>query len=187
MDSRDRIIAELRELVAKQAAQLEQQAKRITDLELQLAKALKNSSNSSKSPSSDIVKPPKKQGKGRKKSKQGGQTGHERKLREPLLPERVDATIDYEIEDDEVQRLKLTLTGEFETIQQIEIPNAPVIVTEHRFPFYESPAGDLYYPYAPEVHGKPIFGPRLLATIGWMKSRAHCSYTTIEKYCDDVL
>jgi len=47
--------------------------------------------------------------------------GHERKLREPLLPEGVDATIDYEIEDDEVQRLKLTLTGEFETIQQIEI------------------------------------------------------------------
>ncbi len=45
MDSRDRIIAELRELVAKQAAQLEQQAKRITDLELQLAKAMKNSSN----------------------------------------------------------------------------------------------------------------------------------------------
>ena len=44
MDSRDRIIADLRELVAKQATQLEQQAKRISELELQLAKALKNSS-----------------------------------------------------------------------------------------------------------------------------------------------
>ncbi len=155
MDSRDRIIAELRELVAKQAAQLEQQAKRITELELQLAKALKNSSNSSKSPSSDIVKPPKKQAKRRKKAQRGGQKGHDRKLREPLPPERVDKTIDYEINDDEVERLKLTLTGEYETIQHIELPDAPVIVTEHRFPLYESPEGDVYYPYAPEVHGKP--------------------------------
>jgi hypothetical protein len=187
MDGKDRIIAELRELVVQQAAQLEQQAKRIAELELQLAKALKNSSNSSKSPSSDIVKPPKKQAKRRKKAKRGGQKGHERKLREPLPPERVDVTIDYEIEDDEVERLKLTLTGEFETIQQIELPETPVVVTEHRFPLYESPEGDVYYPYAPEVHGQPIFGPRLLATIGWMKSRAHSSYTAIETYCDDVL
>jgi len=180
MADHDAIIAELR----KTNAELLQ---RIAKLELQLAKALKNSSNSSKSPSSDIVKPPKKQAKRRKKAKRGGQKGHERKLREPLPPERVDVTIDYEIDDDEVERLKLTLTGEFETIQHIELPDVPVIVTEHRFPFYESPEGDVYYPYAPEVHGKPIFGPRLLATIGWMKSQAHSSYTTLAKYCDDVL
>ena len=180
MADRDDLIAELR---STNAALLQ----RITELELQLAKALKNSSNSSKSPSSDIVKPPKKQAKRRKKAKRGGQKGHERKLRKPLPPERVDVTIDYEIDADEVERLKLTLTGEFETIQHIELPDVPVIVTEHRFPLYESPEGDLYYPYAPEVHGKPIFGPRLLATIGWMKSQAHSSYTTLEKYCDDVL
>ncbi len=83
--------------------------------------------------------------------------------------------------------MKLTLTGEVETIQHIELPDVPVIVTEHRFPLYESAEGDVYYPYVPEVHGKPIFGPRLLATMGWMKPRAHSSYTTLEKYCDDVL
>ncbi len=26
-----------------------------------------------------------------------------------------------------------------------------------------------------------------MTTIGWMKSKAHCSYTTIEEYFDDVL
>jgi len=194
MASKDDIIADLRRIVDAQAKTIERLENRIADLldrvsglELQLAKALKNSSNSSLSPSSDIVKPPKKQAKRRKKAKRGGQKGHDRKLREPLPPERVDETIDYEIEDAEVERLKLTLTDEFDTIQHIEMPDAPVIVTEHRFRLYESPEGDLYYPYAPEVQGKPIFGPRLLATIGWMKSRAHCSYTTIEKYCDDVL
>ncbi len=65
-----------------------------------------------------------KQAKRRKKFKLGGQKGHERKLREPLPPEPVDETvdyeIDYEIEDDEVDRLKRTLTGQFDTIQQIE-------------------------------------------------------------------
>jgi len=194
MGTKDDIIADLRRLVERQAKQIDTQAKqianlldRVSDLELQLAKALKNSSNSSKSPSSDIVKPPKKQAKRRQKAKRGGQQGHERKLRKPLPPERVDETIDYEIDDAEVQRLKLIPTGEFETIQHIELPETPVIVTEHRFRLYESPEGDLYYPYAPEVHGQPIFGPRLLATIGWMKSRAHSSYTTIEKYCEDVL
>ncbi len=180
MTDQDDLIAELRSTNAKLL-------QRISELELQLAKALKNSSNSSKSPSSDIVKPTKKQAKRRKKSKRGGQKGHPQKLREPLPPERVDKTIDYEIEDDEVERLKLTLTGEFETIQQIELPAATVVVTEHRFPFYETPDGDVYCPYAPEVHGQPIFGPRLLATIGWTKSRAHCSYTTIETWMDDVL
>jgi len=194
METKDDIIADLRRLVERQAKQINTQAKqiadlldRVSDLELQLAKAMKNSSNSSKSPSSDIVKPAKKQAKRRQKSKQGGQQGHERKLREPLPPERIDETIDYEISDDEIQRLQLTPTGEFETIQHIELPNAPVIVTEHRFRLYKSSEGDVYYPYVPEVHGQPIFGPRLLATIGWMKSRAHSSYTTIEKYCEDVL
>jgi uncharacterized coiled-coil protein SlyX len=57
MDRRDALINELRELVAKQAAQLEKQAARIAELELKLAKALKDSSTSSKPPSSDIAKP----------------------------------------------------------------------------------------------------------------------------------
>jgi hypothetical protein len=50
VDSRDKIIAELRDLVAKQAAQLEEQAARIAELELALAKAKKDSSTSSKPP-----------------------------------------------------------------------------------------------------------------------------------------
>jgi len=45
----DIIIAELRGII-------DAQTKRIADLEAKLAKALKNSSNSSKSPSSDIVR-----------------------------------------------------------------------------------------------------------------------------------
>jgi hypothetical protein len=105
MDSRDTVIEVLRDLVAKQAAQIEKLTARIGELELQLAKAKKDSTTSSKPPSSDIAKPKPKQPPGRpKKRLQGGQAGHERHLREPLPQERVNETIVYEIDHAECQR-----------------------------------------------------------------------------------
>lgn len=38
-----------------------------------------------------------------------------------------------------------------------------------------------------DILSKPIFGPRLLALIGWLKSGAHCSYSTSETCMEDVL
>ena len=187
MDSRDARIEELRAIIAKQAAQIERLTQRVAELELELAKAKKDSSTSSKPPSSDIVKPPpKKQPGKRKKRKRGGQAGHQRQLREPLPPERVNETIDYEIDDTEVKRLRLAPTGDFDVVQHIELPEAPVHVTEHRLAVYEDTDGNLYIPDCPELSG-PIFGPRLLATIGWLKSVGHCSYSTIETWMEDVL
>jgi transposase len=187
MDGRDRIIDELRALVAKQAAQIEQLTTRVAELELALAKAQKDSSTSSKPPSSDITKPkPKKKPGRRKKPRQGGQPGHKQQLREPLPPERVDETIDYEIDGVEVRRLGLTLTGDFDVIQHIELPETPVHVIEHRLAVYQDADGQLYLPDCPEVKG-PIFGPRLLATIGWLKSMGHCSYSTVEAWLEDIL
>jgi hypothetical protein len=56
MDSKDAIIEKLRKQVAKLTALVEKQAARIAELELALAKATKNSSTSSKPPSSDLTK-----------------------------------------------------------------------------------------------------------------------------------
>ena len=196
MSSKDEIIAELRELVAAQAKQIAAQAKEIAalkkevaDLKLKLAKATKDSSDSSKPPSSDIIQPKKPKNKpGRpRRRKAGGQPGHQRKLREPLPPDRVTETIDHELDPSEIDRLGLTPTDEYDCIQQIELPDTPLIVTEHRFRLYRTSDGSIYYQHDPDVHGKPIFGPRLLAAVGWMKSRAHCSYTTVEQYFEDVL
>ncbi len=185
MDSKDRIIEELRGVIAKLTAQVEEQAARIKELELSLAKAKKDSTTSSKPPSSDIAKPPTKSKKTRRKARKGGQPGHQRTLRQPLPPERVDEFIDYEIDASEVERLGLRPTGDVETIQRIELPDSPVFVTEHRLAVYEDQAGELYLP-DPELVG-PIFGPRLLATIGWLKSVGHCSYSTVEMWMEDVL
>ena len=173
MDSRDVLIDELRQIVAQQAAQLaqqaaqlNQQADRIAQLELKLAKAKKDSSTSSKPPSSDITKPkPRKKPGRRKKPRRGGQPGHQQQLREPLPPDRVDQTIEYEIDDGEVGRLGLTPTGNFDVVQHIELPESPVHVTEYRLAVYQDADGQLYIPDSPEFKG-PIFGPRLLATNG---------------------
>lgn len=187
MDGKDQVIAELRQLVADLSARLERQAERIAELELALAKAKKDSSTSSKPPSSDMVKPPVKKAPGsRKKRKRGGQPGHERQLREPLPPERADQAFEYEIDDQEVQERQLTPTDQYEVIQHIELLDSPIHVIEHRLRIYRSADGQQVTPEVPELK-RPIFGPRMLAMIGWLKSRAHCSYSTIETWMEDVL
>ncbi len=115
MDSREKLNEELRSLVASQAEQLKQQAARIEVLELELANAKKDSTTSSKPPSGDIVKPKVKAKRGSRKMTDtpGGQPGHQRKLREPLPPERVDEFIEIGIDDLEIQRPELTATAKF--------------------------------------------------------------------------
>ena len=187
MDSRDKIIEDLRKLIATQLVQLEKQAARIKALELEVAKAKKDSTTSSKPPSSDIAKPKRKDKRpSRKKPRKGGQRGHQRQLREFLPPDRVDETIEFGLDDKEIRRLELTPTGNFETVQHIELPESPVRVTEYHLLEYSDAQGNLFVPDCPELKG-PIFGPRLLATIGWLKSAAHCSYSTVESWMEDVL
>ena len=104
-----------KKLVLEQAALIEQLRARIVELEAEvaalktinaalkseLAAARKNSSNSSKPPSSDIVKPPKGSNNGKDannkdknkvKRKRGAQKGHKQNLRKPLAPELIDET-----------------------------------------------------------------------------------------------
>ena len=183
MDAKDRIIEEQCRLIKELRREIE-------ELKLALAKATKDSSNSSKSPSSDIVKPSKKNASGessRKRRKRGGQKGHARKLRKPLPPERVDEAFVYEIPDDEVRDRELTPTDDFELIQHIELLDMPIHVTEHRLRKYLTPGGETIVTQVPELQGRPIFGPRMLAMIGWLKSRAHCSYSTIATWMGDIL
>ena len=59
-------------------------------------------------------------------------------------------------------------------------------MTNHRLTVYQDADANLYLPHVPELQG-PIFGPRLLATIGWLKSVGHCSYSTVESWMEDVL
>jgi len=85
-------IVELEKQVAelfKVNAELTEQVAKLTD---KIASLLKNSSNSSKPPSSDIVKPANiKQSDGPRR--QGGQPGHQGVNRQPFDAEQIDHTI----------------------------------------------------------------------------------------------
>lgn len=183
MDDKDALITELR-------LTIERLQQRVQSLELALARAQKDSSTSSKPPSSDLIKPPKpktKAGGKRKPPKRGGQRGHKRHLREPLPQDRVDEWLTYELFDHEVLEWGLIPTDEFEMWQHIEFVESPIYVTEYRLRKYLTPQGETVLPVVPELDNLPLFGPRMLAMIGWLKSRAHCSYTTIEAWFTDVL
>jgi transposase len=204
MDTKDRVINQLREenvlLRAENTAlraenvslreQIEVMNARLLDLEIKLAKATKNSSNSSKSPSSDMFKPPKPTEKGKpgrkKKRKQGAQPGHAKNVRELLPPERVDETVVHEMSSEEIEQLGLTPLDEFEIIQQFELIESPFYVVEHKLRKYQTADSSVITPFVPDVQGKPIFGTRLITMIGFLKSKAHCSYSTIAEILNDA-
>src|SRR4249920_1506873 len=72
---------------------------RVAELEAKLAAAQKHSGNSSKPPSSDIVKPPKDDPEGEdSKRRKGGQPGHPKHERPTFPPEQIDETHAYTLD-----------------------------------------------------------------------------------------
>jgi len=92
MDAKDKRIAELETL-------LKDALEEIARLKAEIAILKKNSQNSSKPPSSDIVKPKTKTEKNNKKIKRkiGAQPGHKQHLRTPIAPELIDEIVKLEL------------------------------------------------------------------------------------------
>lgn len=116
---------EVRELIEAAVAPLRA---RIAELEAEIARLQaenarlkKNSSTSSKPPSSDIVKPPKPVARGgrKRKRRRGGQPGHPRHERTPYPPERVDH-IRICAWTGKPLGLEWVPLNEFRTLQQVE-------------------------------------------------------------------
>ncbi len=162
---------------------IEQQAQRISQLERELAKARKNSSTSSKPPSSDIVKPPKSLPTGSQgKRKIGGQPGHPKHERPRFPPEAVDVSLAYTgCTCPECGRRGRRTQQAPRVIQQVEIVATPIEVTEHCAMAYECKrCGKIYYaPLPPTVEKGGLVGPRLTALIGFLKGACHMSFSTI--------
>src|SRR5208282_902890 len=158
--------------VAEQDILLLAQREQITTLQAEVARLKKNSSNSSKPPSSDIVKPPRPpSAKGG--GKIGGQPGHPLHERQDLPPEQVDHFQSHCLErcpdcGGKVQPTKRIV----QTLQQMELVESPVQVTEHQ-------AVQVWCPHCRKYHDTPLpeavekaglLGPRLTALVAWFKS-----------------
>lgn len=158
---------------------------RCVKLEADLAKARKNSSNSSKPPSSDIVKPPRPAGQ-KSNGKIGGQPGHPRHERPAFPPEQVDKIVEHRRRScphcgGAVRPLKRPPR----VLQQVELVKKPVIVTEHRaFACQCKACGRIHYGRLPPGG---LMGSRLLALLVYLKGACHGSYTTVQKFLEAVV
>jgi len=192
MDAKDRRIEQLERTVAEQAAMIEKLVRRIDELERQLAAARKDSSTSSKPPSSDIVKKPKGKGGGKRKGKRkpGGQKGHARSERPPFSADEIDEAWDYTLSVCPDCGSSLDPSDKMpKVIQQIEIIEKPIRVDEHRGLAYWCPACRKvhYAPFPREVEKGRLLGPRLTTLVAYMKGVCHCSFSTIRRFFRDVL
>jgi len=162
---------------------------RIAELEAELARLKKNSTTSSKPPSSDIVKPPRPApsgGKGRRKRRRGGQPGHPRHTRPPFPPEQVNRTWVYEWETVPAGWKPLK---RFRIVQQVELMEKPYRVAEHRARLYQNlrTGQVLAATLPPEVRRGGLLGPRLTALVAYQKGACHMSVETIRRFFLDVL
>jgi len=189
--------------IAELEAQLKQRDERIAVLENQVAELLKanaeltekvaklskNSSNSSKPPSSDIVKPPKSK-QSDEPRRQGGQPGHKGVNRQPFGPDRIDKTVElhvgccdcgYKGSGQPIDKPKIQ--------QTVELSDKPVTITEyHLYGFICPKCGRIVWAKLPAgvIEGQ-LFGLRLQALIGYMKGSLHASYSALEDFCREVL
>jgi len=175
-------------LVATEA-QLTVTEVKLAATEAELAKARKNSSNSSKPPSSDIVKPPKAPRTG-KRRRRGGQEGHPLHERPPFPPEDIDATKTHTLDCcPGCGGALLPSEAAADIVQQIEMAAKLVNVTEHRGLAYWCPRCRTVHcaPLPPEVDRAGLVGPRLTALVAYLKGACHASFSTIRKFFRDVM
>ena len=172
---------------------LESENRRLED---QVQKLKKNSQNSSKPPSSDIVKPKKKKPshvddeKGEKR-KIGGQPGHKKHTRPFYTDKQID-NIEKHIQTSCPNCGGLTTPRfdlEYRRLQQVEIKEIPVVKTEHRAYAVWCPTCEAFHykPFPKSVIKAGLFQERITTLVAYLKYVCHCSFSTIRKYIRDVL
>ena len=163
----------------------------VHQLQEQLAKEQKNSSTSSKPPSSDIVKPPKSPADpAQEKRHIGGQPGHPLHVREPFPPEQLTRTELHQLRTCPECGQELEATAEPpRVVQQLDLAEVQFTIEEHRSHLSWCPHCQKKYaaPLPARIEAGGLFGPRLTALVAYLKGSCHASFSTIRKFFRDVL
>jgi transposase len=164
------------EALAPLQARLAAQDREIAELKTEIARLKRNSSNSSKPPSSDIVKPPQPAPPQGGKRKIGGQPGHEGHFREPFPAAAIDRVVPH------------TRTTCPDCGGRLAPAKLPPRVVQHRAgAFYCRRCGKVHYaPMPAAVERGGLLGPELTALVGYLKGMCHTSFSTIRKLLRDV-
>jgi transposase len=165
---------------------------KVDELTAKVAKLSKNSTNSSKPPSSDITRPPDRAQRRRdkkKKRKKGGQLNHPKWQRQPYGPDEV-TPIEYTLTScpDCAGPVEKLSDEPARILQQIGLATPAVEKTEHRAPAYWcSSCQCIHYAPIPAAAVKQgLFKPDISATICFLKYVGCVSLSGIKKYLYDV-
>jgi transposase len=186
----------LQELVKKLLGIIKQQEVRIAELEEQvaelkatIARLQKDSHNSSKPPSSDIVRPKTaaQNNNHGKCLKIGGQKGHKKHERTPFPPDQVDQFIEVTLDACPVCGGVLHEHEQVVTKQQIEIVEKPYIVKEYHCHTYTCPACETTHTAPePEESLSGLFSAGLIALVAYLQGRCHVSFRALQAFFQDV-
>ena len=145
---------------------------RLEALENQVARGRKNSSTSSKPPSSDIAKPPKPKTGGKKRTI-GGQPGHKKHEQKPIPPEDVDAHYEYSLASCPCCGGRLMHSSHLLRMkQQVDLAGRSVRVSEHEaWAFWCPRCRSHPYPEFPPRTGEWLLRPPHEGAGGVLQSR----------------
>jgi transposase len=186
-DPRDVRIAELEAMVSTLTRKLEAALARVGELEAQVASLSRNSTNSSKPPSTDppgVARDPHK-GSAKKRGGQPGHQGHQRRL---LPPEKISRTVD--VLPDKCDGCDARLHGRDKDPlrhQVVEIPPISPDVTEYRLHALTCGCGVTTRARLPGGVPRGAFGPRLSAMISICTAKYHLSKRAVRELLADFL
>ena len=176
--------------ICELSAQVDRLQKNVATLERKVAQLSKNSTTSSKPPSSDITRPKSKpRRKGKRKA--GAQPGHPRHERLPFSEDEISAVHEYRLNAcPECGHADVDFLDQPpRVLQQMEIEEVIVRKDEHRsYPVWCERCQKIHYhAFPPEVVKEGLFKERLTALVAYMKAVDHASFSTIRKFIRDVL
>ena len=174
--------------LARQLATLQAEMRQVRE---QLAAAQKNSTTSSKPPSSDIVKPPRGEPTPDEKPRTiGGQPGHAKHERVPFPPEEIHLVVEHRVEVCPDCGHALRPSGFApKVIQQVDVRDVPLHIEEHRqHESYCACCDKAFRGVLPsQVEKGGLLGPNLTAFVAYLKGVCHASFSTIRKFLRDMV
>jgi transposase len=186
-NQRDKTCAQC-QVLAAELASLKAEVAKLRD---ELAAARKNSTTSSKPPSSDIVKPNSPDEEGEEpKRKIGGQPGHAKHEREPFSPEEITKFHTHTLDACPRCGGGLRPNGELARVtQQVDVPEIPLTVEQHTCPEYwcDHCKEPCWAPLPLPIERGGLIGPNLMTLIAFMKGNCHASFSTIRTFLRDVV
>jgi transposase len=162
----------------------------MTDLREQLAAARKNSSTSSKPPSSDIVKPGPSPNADPDQRSRGGQPGHPKHERQPFPPEQITLFQEHTLDVCPDCGGPLRRNAQCaRVVQQVDIVTPPLTIEQHTSPEYWCDHCDRPYkaPMPTHIDKGGLVGLELTALIAFLKGGCHASFSTIRTFLRDVV